>query len=551
VPAPRRPGPALTPRQRRLILVACILGSGIAFLDATVVNVALPAIRDDLGAGLSTQLWVVEAYLLTLGSLLLIGGSLGDILGRRRVFAFGTAAFGITSLLCALAPSGGVLIAARALQGVAGALLVPSTMGIIVASFDESERGRAIGVWTAWTGVATVIGPLGGGLLVEAASWRWIFAINLLPAALTVALILHALPPDPEPGADRPRVDVRGAALVSLGLAGAVFALIEQAQRGWGDPLVLLALGGGLALLGLFAVVERRERDPMVPFALFARRNFAAANLATVAVYASLGVLFFFLVLFLQQVAGYGPLEAGLALLPVTAMLFVLSRLFGALADRSGPRLPMTAGPLVAAAGLALMLRLDEDAAYASALLPALLLFGLGLAATVAPLTATVLGGVEEEHAGVASGINNAVARVAGLLAVAAVGAVVAAQFSAALDDRLSAGSLSERGRALVADARDVPLSSEVPGGLAPAERRRVSEALDAASVDAFRIAIALAALLMAAGGVISLAGVRDPRRRVPAQDCPGGALYGGSEDLAHAPGPGGAPAPVGHAGAP
>jgi len=517
--------------RKRLILLACILGSGIAFLDSTVVNVALPAIREDLDAGLSTQQWVVEAYLLTLGSLLLIGGSLGDIFGRRRIFALGIAAFGLTSLLCAAAPSGGVLIAARALQGIAGALLVPSTMGIIVTTFDESERGKAIGSWTAWTGMATVVGPLGGGALLEVASWRSVFAINLIPAAATLALILYAMPPD-RVDAPRPRVDIRGALLAAFGLAGPVFALIEQPNHGWGDPLILGPLVVGLALLVLFAVVESRERDPMVPLALFARRNFAAGNLATLAVYAGLGIPFFFLVLFLQQVGGYSPLGAGLALMPVTVLLFALSRRFGALADRFGPRRFMAAGPVVAAAGLLLLLRVDEGADYAGALLPALLVFGLGLAATVAPLTATVLGGVEGEHAGVASGINNAIARVAGLLSVAAVGVAVAAQFTATLDKRLAGRAVGAEARTYLADARTRPLTGGAPAALPAGDRAAVAGALDDASVDAFRLAVALAALLVLAGGLISLAGVRDPGRPVSAEDCPGGAFCGAPEEV-------------------
>lgn len=519
--------------RKNLVLLACILGSGIAFLDGTVVNVALPAIRADLHAGLSVQQWVVEAYLLTLGSLLLIGGSLGDIFGRRRVFMLGVASFGATSAMCAVAPSAGFLIGARALQGIAGALLVPSTMALIVATFDESERGRAIGSWTAWTGIATVIGPLAGGALVQAASWRWVFLINLPFAALTLALMARAIPR----GADvlpevRPRVDVKGALLAAFGLAGPVFALIQQPVYGWGDPRIWAPFAVGIALLVVFVLVERGERDPMVPFRLFAERNFSAGNLATLAIYAGLGLPFFFLVLFLQQVAGYSAIEAGLALLPVTALMFTLSKRFGALADRYGPHRFMTAGPIVAAVGLAMMLRLDAHADYLGGLLPALLIFGLGLSATVAPLTATVLGGVESEHAGIASAINNAIARVAGLLAVAVVGVFVSAQFSATLDARLAGHPLSDPGRTFVADAKTRPIAAGTTAALNRQERATVARALDDASVDAFDLSIAIAAGLVLAGGLISLVAVRDPRREVAAEECPGGAICGGARDI-------------------
>jgi EmrB/QacA subfamily drug resistance transporter len=521
--------------RKTLVLVACIMGSGMAFLDGTVVNVALPAMAGDLGAGLATQQWVVEAYLLTLASFLLIGGSLGDLFGHRRVYVAGVAAFGATSLLCALAPDSTALIGFRALQGIAAAVLVPSTLGIIVATFEESERGRAIGSWTAWTGIATVVGPLAGGALVQAASWRWVFLINLPFAVLTIALTLRALPDD-RPAGRRARLDVRGAALAALGLAGPVFALIEQPRRGWGDPLVWAPLAAGALLLVAFALVERRERDPMVPLELFRRRNFAAGNVATLSMYAGLGLPFFFLVLFLQQVAGYGPVEAGLALLPVTVMMFLLSKRFGALADRLGPRRLMTAGPLVAAAGVALMLRLDTHADYVTQLLPALLVFGLGLSATVAPLTAAVLGGVEAEHAGIASGINNAIARIATLLAVAVIGVFVSSQFTSTLHDRVAVDRLSPAARAAVQRADTRPLSAAVPPTVAGAERAELRRALSQASLEAFRVAIAVAAALLALAGVISLLGVRDPRREVPCEDCPGGALVGAPEEAVPEP---------------
>jgi EmrB/QacA subfamily drug resistance transporter len=507
-----------TERRKRLTLAACILGSAIVFIDGTVVNVALPAIRRDLHAGLATQQWVMESYLLMLGSLILIGGSLSDLFGRRRVFTIGVLGFGATSALCAVAPTAGLLIVARGLQGVAGALLVPSALAVIIATFHEEERGAAIGSWTAWGGVSTLIGPLLGGVLIQAASWRWVFAISLLPVAASLYLIRRYVPSDLDQPVHR-HVDYPGAVLCSLGLAGLVLALIEQPSYGWSDPLVSVSLAVGVVALVLFVGQERRSRDPMLPLGLFRRRNFAIGNLATLSVYAGIGSATFFLPVYLQQVAGYSPVEAGLSLLPVTLVIFALSRRWGALADRVGPRFFMAAGPMVAAAGLLLLLRADTHAPYLGTIFPAMLVFGLGLSLTVAPLTAAVLAGVDDEHAGVASGVNNAVARVAGLLAIAAVGAVVAAQFASTLDERLAT---------VPAGVRSRPLA--VPAAAGP-----VRSAAQDASVDAFRAGILAAALLTALGGAVSAVGIENPRRRVEAADCPGGAVVGASRSLAHA----------------
>jgi len=320
---------------RTRTLAACILGSAVVFLDGTVVNVALPSISKDLGGGLSAQQWIVEAYLLTLGSLILVGGSLGDLLGRRRVFAIGVSGFGFFSLCCAAAPTSTILIIARGLQGIAGALLVPATLALIVDTFAERERGAAIGTWTAYTGVATVIGPLGGGALLEVASWRWIFAINALPVLVTLYLLRSA--PAGHRRKDTP-IDWVGAALCTLGLGGPVFALTEEPNRGWGDPLVFLPLVIGIALLATFVVWEQRTREPMLPFTLFRSRNFTIGNLSTFTLYAGLNIAILYLVLYLQQVGGYSPLAAGVATLPMTLEMFALSRRFGALSDRIGPR---------------------------------------------------------------------------------------------------------------------------------------------------------------------------------------------------------------------
>jgi EmrB/QacA subfamily drug resistance transporter len=510
----------LSSAQKRLVLVAAILGTTVVTVDSTVVNVALPAIQDDLGGGLAGQQWTANAYLLTLGSLLLIGGSLGDLFGERRVFALGVALFGLTSILCAVAPTIEVLVAARAVQGMAGALLTPSALAVIVAAFPPDERGRAVGAWTAWGGIGTVLGPLVGGQLVDSASWRWIFAINVPIVLVTLLLVARAVPEsERRRGA---RVDAVGALLCALGLAGMTFGLIEQPVRGWGDPAVFLALALGALLFAGFLAWERRTDHPMLPLALFRRRNFAVGNVQTFSMYAGLGVVFFLLVLFLQQVAGYSALEAGSASIPVTLVMFALSMRFGALADRYGPRFFMGVGPLVAAAGMALLVRLDADVDYVADLLPGLLIFALGLSMTVAPLTATVLADADESNAGIASGVNNAIARVASLVAIAAVGAAVAAAFSSAVDDELGALRDDPRVTQAVERARDRPLSSFSVAGVP-----EVREASRDASVRSFRVGMAASAALVALGGLLGLIGIQNPRRRVSGEDCAGGQLVG------------------------
>jgi EmrB/QacA subfamily drug resistance transporter len=516
----------LSDRRKRRTLLACILGSSVVFLDGTLVNVALPAIRADLHGGLVVQEWVVDAYLLTLGSLILVGGSLGDVLGRRRVFAAGISGFGVASLLCGLAPDGGLLIAARALQGVAGALLVPSTLALIMDTFADHERAAAIGSWTGWTGIATVLGPLVGGTLVQLASWRWIFIINLPLVAATLWLIEHA--PRGERSVDA-RVDWPGAVLCALGLGGPIFALIEQPRYGWSDARVWVPLVAGCGLLVAFVAWERRARTPMLPFELFRVRNFSAGNIATLCFYAGLGSTTFFLVVFLQQVAGFSPLGAGLALLPVSVLMFLTAKRFGALADRFGPRLFMGVGPLLAGAGLLLLLRLGAHVSYLSDVFPAMLLFAVGLAMTVAPLTAAVLAAVEPGRSGVASGVNNALARIASLIAVAAVGAAVAGQFSSRV------GSLTGMvPPAALAHAQARPLVVDV-GGFPAAQRKHAREVLVSASVDSFHLATGISAGLTALAGLISLLGVANPRRKVAAKSCSGGALCGASSELAMA----------------
>jgi EmrB/QacA subfamily drug resistance transporter len=518
---------------KRLTLVACILGSSIALLDSTVVNVALPTIQRSLGGGLAAQQWVVNAYLLTLGSLILVGGSLADLFGRRRVFALGVGGFGLASIACALAPSIQTLIAARALQGVTSALLTPSALAVIVATFPASERGPAIGSWTAWGGVAMVLGPLVGGELLAAGSWRLIFFVNVPLVVVCLALILGVMPREERAESAIAKIDFSGALLCALGLAGPVFALIEQPRLGWSSPIVIASLVAGAALLGMFLLRESHARYPMLPLELFKRRNFAAGNLETLSMYAGLATMSFFLTLFLQQIGGYSPLQSGLATLPITLVMFALSRRFGALADRFGPRLFMGLGPLVAAAGMLLLLRVGAHVDYGTEVLPGVLVFALGLSMTVAPLTAAVLADVPQDEAGIGSAINNAIARVAALLATAAVGAAVAASFGSALDSRLADRPLGAQAQAAVLQAKRLPLGRPAFGEVPPGQARLLAEAAQGASVHSFHVGIAIAALLLIGGGAIGLVGIRNPRRAVKAQECEGGQLVGAARDAA------------------
>ncbi|MGH2956898.1 MAG: MFS transporter [Solirubrobacterales bacterium] len=499
-------------RRNLLTLVATILGSTIVFLDSTVVNVALPALSEDLDAGLADQQWVVEAYLLALVALMLVGGSLGDQFGRRRLFMLGLVGFAITSIICALAPNSEVLIAGRALQGLAGALLVPGSLAILAATFEGAERGKAIGTWTAWSGIATVIGPAGGGALVDAVSWRAIFWINVPLIALTLLLAWEAVQESSDPQADR-RIDWPGIAMSAAGLGGPVYALIQQPTHGWGDPVVFVPLIAGIVLFSAFLFWESRMDHPVLDLSLFRVRNFAVTNLETLVVYAGLIGAMFFVTLFLQQTAGYSALEAGFATTPISVLLFLLSPYFGKIATGTGPRLPMAIGPIVAGGGLLLLVGLDASPNYLTEVLPGVVLFGLGLAATVAPLTATALNSVEERHAGVASGINNGVSRVAGLLAIAVLGALISGQFGSTIDRELEGATLSPQGRQAIEDAKADPLPAPDTEGLPPAEAERVEQVATGAAEDGFHLGILVGAILMIVGGVIAAFGIQNPRR--------------------------------------
>ena len=412
-------------KQQRLVLWISILASFVAFLDGSVINVALPAITAEFNSGLSVQQWVVDAYLITLGSLILVAGSLSDLFGRKRILELGLIGFAITSILCAVAPTSEFLIVSRGLQGIAGALLVPSSLALIISTFKGQAQGKAIGSWTAWTGISFIIGPLVGGLLVDAGSWRLIFAINIIPILVTLWLMRKL--EIPEKTRSGTKLDVYGALLCAIGLGGTVYALIEQPNYGWSSPLIFIPLIIGLLSLAVFFWHERRTRHPMLPLGLFSVRNFAIGNLATLAIYAGLSLGTFIIAIFVQQVGGYSATEAGLALIPITLIMFFLSSRFGALAGKYGPRLFMALGPILGAIGFLAMLWVDSSVSY-WALLPGIVIFGVGLSITVAPLTSAILGAIDDAQAGIGSAINNAVARIAGLLAIAAIGPIIGAQ---------------------------------------------------------------------------------------------------------------------------
>lgn len=412
-----------TPVLQRLVLIVAVLSAFVAFLDGTVITVALPAITRELGGGLVTQQWVMDAYLITLGSIILLAGSLSDVFGRKKVLFWGLLGFGVSSLICAIAPTAGVLIGARALQGVAGALLVPSSLALILSTFSGPAQAKAIGSWTAWTSTAFLAGPLIGGLLVDLVSWRLVFAINVVPIAVT--LVLLARLPHDKPAAAGSRVDVTGAMLGIVGLGLPVFALIEQSNFGWTSPVILVPAIIGAVSFVLFILHERRTAQPMMPLSLFRVRNFSVGNVSTFFVYGALSLGTFLLAVFLQQVAGYSATLAGLSTLPTTIISIALSTQIGRLAGTFGSRLFMFVGPIVAGVGFLLLLRVTDSADYWPEVFPGIVVFGLGMTITVAPLTSAILGSIEQSRAGIASAVNNAVSRVAGLISVAAAGLIV------------------------------------------------------------------------------------------------------------------------------
>lgn len=477
----------------RWVLLATVLGSAVASIDATVVGIALPAIGRDFGTGFAALQWVVTAYTLALAGLLLLAGALGDKYGRKRAFLAGVIWFAVASLLSGLAPDAGFLIAARALQGVGAALLTPGSLAILEATFRPEDRGRAIGAWSGLSGVGTAIGPFLGGWLVQAVSWRLIFAINLPVAALVVAVAWRHVPETRDPDASGP-VDAPGGLLVTLGLIGITYGLIEGPSAGWTSGPVLAGLVAGAALGAAFAWRERRAIAPMLPLNMFSSAQFTVTNLVTFVIYGAIGGSLFLLPIQLQQVSGYTALEAGVSLLPVTVIMLTLSARSGALAGRIGPRLQMSAGPVMVAAGLALFSRITGSGDYVTEVLPAVVVFGLGLAVTVAPLTATVLAAAPAQHAGMASAVNNDVARAAGLIAVAL-----------------------------------LPAAGGITG-----DAYRHPEQLSAG----FHTAVLIAAGLCAAGGLLAALTIRNPAR--PAKPAPRRAVHGCALASPPAEGPGG-----------
>lgn len=479
---------------RRWVLLAAILGSSMAFVDGTVVNVALPAIERELGASTADAQWVMESYALFLAALLLVGGVLGDRYGRRRIFMLGTAVFTLASVACACSGTVLPLIVARAVQGVGAALLVPGSLALISANFDSAQRGKAIGTWSACSGITAAIGPVIGGFLVEHYSWTWAFLINA-PVGIVLLWICAAKVPESR-GAMASRIDVSGAVLVTLGLAGVVFALIEAPSRGWASREVWVAAVLGVLCLLMFVRVEQRSAGPMLPLSLFRERHFAGANLLTLLLYAALGGSLFFLPLNLIQVQGYGATAAGAALLPFIAIMFALSRWAGGLVDRFGSRLPLIVGPLIAAAGFALFAWPSVGGSYWLMFFPAICVLGLGMSVTVAPLTTTVMNAVGEERAGTASGVNNAVSRTGPLLAIALFGMLLSLSFHRSLDQRLGEMHAPPAVLDAVLAQREKLAGIELPAGQPPELAHALRLAIELSFVDGFRQVMLLSAVL-------------------------------------------------------
>jgi len=500
--------------RKRWTLIAAIIGLNITILDETVVLLALPAINRDLHVSLNGQEWIVNAYLLSLSALLLLGGSLADLFGRRRLFVYGLGAFGIASLACGLAPTGGVLIAFRLVQGAAAALVMPSTLALLTSSFSGEERGAAIGSWASWGAVAAAIGPLVAGVLIGAVSWRAIFFLSLPLVVAAIAIGAWTAQDSRNEQITLRQIDVIGTALAALGLGGLSFALVQGPAFGWDDPTVLLAAAIGLMGLAGFILYERRAKSPMLPLRLFRSRNFSAANGATLALYAVFNGNFFILTIYLQTVLGYSPLAAGLATLPVTLLMIGLASRLGRLAVRTGPRMPMSLGILLTGVGLGLLAFVEPGDSYFLHVLPGVVVFGLGLALTVPPLTNTAVSAVPDSQAGIASGVNDEAARVAALLGVAIVGLVFATAFRMSLERPNPTVDL-ERAR-VIQLARDQP-SGALQIAMPPRLRPQLLPELRSASINAYRGAMGAGVLIAMAGALVAFLGIRNPAEPPPA----------------------------------
>jgi EmrB/QacA subfamily drug resistance transporter len=475
------------------VLAATILGSSMAFIDGTVVNVALPVLQKELNATVADVQWVVEAYSLFLAALILVGGSMGDHFGRRRIFGTGVAVFTLASIICGLSPNVLVLILARAVQGIGGAMLVPGSLAIISASFGQEQRGRAIGTWSGSTSITSALGPVLGGWLVQNTSWRWVFFINV-PLAVAVLIILFLRVPESRDESAAKGLDWGGALLATIGLGGIVFGLIEAENLGLGNPLVLGSLVIGIVAFLAFLYLEAHIPSPMLSLILFRSRTFSGANLMTLFLYAALGGALFFIPFNLIQVQGYSPAAAGAALLPMILILFLLSRWSGGLVDRYGAKLPLIIGPIIAAIGFALFAVPDIGGSYWTTFFPAAVVLGLGMAISVAPLTTAVMGAVESRHAGEASGINNAVSRTAGLLAIAVFGIFALAAFSSSLDSRLAALNLSPAIQQAIVSQSSKLVSIQIPAGLSSTTQILIQQAIDESFVASFRLVMLIAA---------------------------------------------------------
>ena len=506
------------PSSRPWVIAAASIGSGMAFLDSTVLNVALPAVQADLGASARETQWVYGAYALVLSALLVIGGSLGDRYGRRRIFVLGAAIFALASAWCALAPGSEQLVAARAVQGAGGALLVPESLAILGASFEGERRARAIGTWSALSGTAMAVGPLLGGWLVEEVSWRSAFLITPVLAVVAIAIALWHVPESWDPEAHR--LDIVGALLATSGLGGLVFGLIESSALGFGDPVVLAALTLGMVALSGFVFVERRGKDPMVPPSLLRSRDFDGANLVTLLFYMALTGSLYFLPFLMMQVHGYSAIIAGSVFLPFVAMAFILGRLSGRIVARFGTKVPLVAASLAVVLGLLLFALVGvEHDSYWTSFFPAMVVQGFGMALVITPLTTVALGSVESEHSGLASGVNNAMARVAGLLAVAVLGVFAYGAFSATLDTRLEGMNLSGGVRSELEAAKADLGAAEAPKGADTRTAAKIESAIDASFVAGFRAVMVVSAGLALASALAAALLVGDGRVRSASRD--------------------------------
>ena len=504
--------PALAPCSARAapwVLAATILGSSLAFIDGTVVNVALPALQTNLNATVVDVQWVVEAYGLLLAALLLVGGSLGDIYGRKRIYAAGVIVFAAASAGCGLALNVNQLICARALQGVGAALLVPGSLAIISASFGEHDRGRAIGTWSGFTSITTAVGPVLGGWLIEHGSWRWVFFINLPIAAVVLFITFWRVPESRNPKAGG-RPDWGGAALAVAGFGGIVYALLESSKRNWNDRVVIAALVLGAAALVGFLAVEVRSREPLLPLNLFHKRNFAGANLLTLFLYSALSSVFFFLPMNLIQVQGYTATAAGAASLPFIVLMFLLSRWSGGLMDRYGGKRPLVLGPLLAAIGFALLAARSTGGSYWTTFFPAVVVLGFGMATTVAPLTTTVMSSIDQEQAGIASGINNAVSRLAAVLAIAFLGVVMLGAFNRRFTRSLTEFNLSPEIRQKLDEQRIKLAAIEIPAEIDFATRTKTRRSVEESFLAGFRLVMLIACALALASAATAWLIIKD-----------------------------------------